>query len=472
MRSLVLIGHGSHHHGESARATQQVAEALRGRGLAGHLPYDEVLEGYWQQEPGLRQVLRTVAYSDVTVVPVFLSEGYVTETVLPRELGLGHQGPVPPGGVVRVLGGRRVRYTRPLGAHPGMADAIAAQARDTLPEGTDPADVTLLLLAARPGNAALEAHAQALRERSQFAGVEVVLESREALTSEGHAASAVPLSEWPSRVEAGQAVLVPFLTHLGKHAAERLQQALAQAAERFPQAPPLHVGGPVGEHPAVAEVVLALAAEGREDERGGDIDQAHAEAWAALRHLAERGGRLGEVLLTPHGGLFELRQTLDEGRATLDLQTVVTPEGLRDLTARDEAGRWRPIRTWRTLPRGWRAVLSAADLRLGLELLYPAVVEESYAHEHRRLYWTPWMSTARRQTGTLARVQRATPDQVDTVAAQVCASCLRTRLWAGHTLGQTIFSGVPGGLPCAEACTVLLAAVRDEVGREAAGSGD
>ena len=82
------------------------------------------------------------------------------------------------------------------------------------------------------------------------------------------------------------------------------------------------------------------------------------------------------------------------------------------------------------------------------------------------------MSTARRQTGTLARVQRATPDQVDAVAAQVCASCLRTRLWAGHTLGQTIFSGVPGGLPCAEACTVLLAAVRDEVGREAAGSGD
>ncbi|MHA0033427.1 CbiX/SirB N-terminal domain-containing protein [Deinococcus sp. PESE-38] len=107
MRSLVLIGHGSHHHGESARATQQVAEALRGRGLGGQLPYDEVLEGYWQQEPGLRQVLRTVAHSDVTVVPVFLSEGYVTETVLPRELGLGHQGPVPPGGVVRVLGAAR-----------------------------------------------------------------------------------------------------------------------------------------------------------------------------------------------------------------------------------------------------------------------------------------------------------------------------------------------------------------------------
>ena len=71
------------------------------------------------------------------------------------ELVPGHQGPVPPGGVARVLGGRRVRSTRPLGAHPGMADVIAAQASDTLPAGTDPADVTLLLLAARSGSAAL-----------------------------------------------------------------------------------------------------------------------------------------------------------------------------------------------------------------------------------------------------------------------------------------------------------------------------
>ena len=456
MRSLVLIGHGSHHHSDSAAAVQQAAERLRGPSTApGRVQncFDEVLEGYWQQEPGLRQVLRTVASSNVTVIPVFLSEGYVTETVLPRELGLGHQGPVPPGGVARVLGGRRVRYTRPLGVHPGMADVIAARATEALPSGTDPRTVTLLL-AARPGTGTPEAHARALSERGLFAAVKVV-----ALTERGDTEAA--LSEWRAHLAAQvgteAAVLVPFFMHAGG----RWQAQLAQA-QGGPGAPALHVSGPVGTHPAVADVLLQLASEGGQEERG-DVDQPHAEAWAALRQLAEGGVRLGEVLLTPHGGLFELRHMLDEGRATADLRTFVTPEGLRDFTERDEAGHYRPVRTWRTLPRGWRAVLGPGDLRLGLHLLYPAAVEESYAHLRHGLHSTPWASTARRQTGALAKVQRATPDEVDAVAARVCAPCLRTRLWAGESLGQTFFSGVPGGLPCAEACSVLLAAVRDEV---------
>ncbi|GGI90900.1 DR2241 family protein [Deinococcus wulumuqiensis] len=459
MRSLVLIGHGSHHHGDSASAVQQAAERLRGP--VGTAPgrvqncFDEVLEGYWQQEPGLRQVLRTVASSNVTVIPLFLAESYLTETVLPRELGLGHQGPVPPGGVARVLGGRRVRYTRPLGVHPGMADVIAARATEALPTGTDPGGVTLLLLTARPGTGTPEAHARALSERGLFADVKVVTLTEPGATEAG-------LSEWRAHLAAQvgteAAVLVPFFAHAGGGWQAQLAQALAG-----PGLPRLHVSGPVGTHPGVADVLLQLAGEGGQEERG-DVDQPHAEAWAALRELAERGGRLGEVLLTPHGGLFELRHMLDEGRAAADLRTFVSPEGLRDFTDRDEAGRHRPVRTWRTLPRGWRAVLGPADLRLGLHLLYPAVVEESYAHAHHNLHCTPWASTARRQTGALAKVQRATPDQVDTVAAQVCAPCLRTRLWAGEVLGQTFFSGVPGGLPCAEACSVLLAAVRDEVG--------
>ena len=129
MRSLVLIGHGSHLNGESAVAAYRYAELIRARGL-----FDEVIEGYWKEEPSLRQVLRTTASTDVTVIPMFISEGYFTETVIPRELGLGHQGPVPPEGIARVIGGRTVRYTLPYGVHPGMADVIVARAREVLPE--------------------------------------------------------------------------------------------------------------------------------------------------------------------------------------------------------------------------------------------------------------------------------------------------------------------------------------------------
>jgi len=87
MRSLVLVGHGSHLNSESAAAVYKYAELLRSRNL-----FDEVVEGYWKEEPSLRQVLRTCTYTDVTIIPMFISEGYFTEAVIPRELWLGHQG--------------------------------------------------------------------------------------------------------------------------------------------------------------------------------------------------------------------------------------------------------------------------------------------------------------------------------------------------------------------------------------------
>lgn len=453
MRSLVLIGHGSRQHAEIA--LQRAAEALRERGV-----FRDVIEGYWQQEPSLRQVLRTTASSDVTVVPMFLTDGYLTETVLPRELGLGFQGEAPVGGVTRVLGGRSVRYTRPYGTHPAMQEVILARAQEAL-SGHRPQETTLVLVGrATPGHSgserALHVHAAGLRERNLFAEVRPLL------------LDSPPTPDHPdwqalqdlTQIDGARVVVVPFLPSEQARSYRWLQE---------------HLGGlnaalsaPVGTHPGVADVLLKLAQEGG---AGGDLDQNHAEVWKTLVNwlqqpgAAQRGLRLGEVLLTPVHGVYDLRHMLDEGRASGDLQTVVTPEGLRDLTAHDDAGHYRPVRTWRTLPRGWRAVLSQADLPLGLHLLYPAVVEETSAYRQHNLHCTPWPSTARRQTGNFAKVQRATPQQVEAVTARLCAHCLRTPLWAGQTLGQTFLDGVPGGLPCAEACMPLVASVRDELNR-------
>uniref|UniRef100_UPI0024300D63 CbiX/SirB N-terminal domain-containing protein n=1 Tax=Deinococcus wulumuqiensis TaxID=980427 RepID=UPI0024300D63 len=90
-RTLVLLGHGSHLNADSAQAVRRHAQAVRERGLFG-----EVIEAYWKEEPSLRQVLRLARFRDVTVVPLFVSEGYFTNQVLPRELGLTWRGPLPP----------------------------------------------------------------------------------------------------------------------------------------------------------------------------------------------------------------------------------------------------------------------------------------------------------------------------------------------------------------------------------------
>ena len=114
--------------------------------------------------------------------------------------------------------------------------------------------------------------------------------------------------------------------------------------------------------------------------------------------------------------------------------------------------------------------MSEADLCRAVHNLYPAVVEESYAHHTHSLRATPWPTTARRQTGIYARVTRATPEQVEEVAKDVCSRCLKTRLWAGEKLACTFFAGVPGGIPCPEACTYFVAEMREEVSGKRGGA--
>ncbi len=471
MRSLVLIGHGSHLNGESAVAAYRYAELIRARGL-----FDEVIEGYWKEEPSLRQVLRTTASTDVTVIPMFISEGYFTETVIPRELGLGHQGPVPPEGIARVIGGRTVRYTLPYGVHPGMADVIVARAREVLPElGPDgPADgieTALIVLGhgtTRNENSSrvIYENAARLRERGLFSEVHALFLDEEPR-----------VTGWADLVRAPRVVIVPFFASEGWHTLETIPEELGLSGVVTPFADTphgpqqVHYARPVGTHAAVAEVILHLAEEARgAGGPGGDTERGHEAAWQAFLTLARRGTRVGELLVTPELGVFEIRNALDEGRPGGDLMTLVTPEGVRDRVRFTDGGEHRPVHTLRSLPRGWRAVLNEADLRRAVHYTYPAVVEETYAHGCHALRPTPWATTARRQTGIYAKVQRAVPEQVERVAERVCAACLRTRLWAGERLTHSFLDGVPGGMPCAEACTFLVAEVRAEVARKKAAS--
>ncbi|AZI43072.1 cobalamin biosynthesis protein CbiX [Deinococcus psychrotolerans] len=461
MRSLVLIGHGSHLNPESAAAVYAYADLLRSHGL-----FDEVVEGYWKEEPSLRQVLRTVRYTDVTVIPMFISEGYFTETVIPRELGLGHQGPVPPSGVARVIGGRTVRYTLPYGVHPRMSEVIVARAHEAYPD-LNAEDTALIVLGHgttrnENSNKIVYQNAERMRQSGKFAEVHAFFLDEEP-----------KITGWQQHVKAKNIVLVPFFASEGWHTLETIPEDIGLTGEvtvferlgTEGQTQTMYYSKPVGTHPAIAEVIVQLAEEAHgASDRGGDLERGHQDAWNAVWQRLSAGPlRIGEVLLRSMSGMVEIRHALDEGKANEGLKTVVTPEGVRDQVRLDEGGEYRPVHTLRNLARGWRAVLSEQDFPRALHFLYPAVVEESYAQHHHALRCTPWAATARRQTGIYAKVQKATPQQVETVASEICGGCLKTRLWADEPLHQTFFDGVPGGIPCAEACTLLVAEVREEV---------
>src|SRR5215470_13830917 len=95
---LLIVGHGSTVNPDSSAPSLAQAAALRARGL-----YREVGVCFWKEEPSLRDALfgfddREI--QEVYVVPNFISEGYFTQTVVPRELELSGRQTRRPGGQV------------------------------------------------------------------------------------------------------------------------------------------------------------------------------------------------------------------------------------------------------------------------------------------------------------------------------------------------------------------------------------
>ncbi|MGH9592142.1 MAG: CbiX/SirB N-terminal domain-containing protein, partial [Bryobacteraceae bacterium] len=81
--ALLLLGHGSTVNADSSAPTYQHAEEIGRREL-----FAEVHVGFWKEEPNFRQALRQTQRRRVYVVPNFISSGYFTEQIIPRELGL------------------------------------------------------------------------------------------------------------------------------------------------------------------------------------------------------------------------------------------------------------------------------------------------------------------------------------------------------------------------------------------------
>src|SRR5437660_11659652 len=109
--ALVIAGHGSTLNPDSSAPTWKHAEEIRSRGVFG-----EVHCAFWKEEPSLRQVLHCVDREDVYVVPNFISEGYFTKSVIPRELGIT--------GATTRIGRHRVKYCEPAGNHPRMTELL------------------------------------------------------------------------------------------------------------------------------------------------------------------------------------------------------------------------------------------------------------------------------------------------------------------------------------------------------------
>src|SRR5213079_3694837 len=132
--ALLIVGHGSTVNPDSSAPTLAHAAEIRRRTV-----FAEVGCAFWKEEPSLRDAVFLFdpeAIREVYVVPNFISEGYFTQTVVPRELELN-------GRITKRSSGQIWKYCEPAGNHASMTDLLLQRALEVAP-GIDPAETSLL----------------------------------------------------------------------------------------------------------------------------------------------------------------------------------------------------------------------------------------------------------------------------------------------------------------------------------------
>ena len=242
MTALVLVGHGSHLNGNSSAPVHAHASAIRRTGT-----FAEVLTGFWKEEPALSRVLDGCTSREVVVVPVFISNGYFTRTVIPREMRLD--------GPVTLRDGQRIRYTGPVGADPSLSDVIIERAREA---GATEDDAIAILGHGTRRDSESEKNVYAMAERVRAA-------------RQFAEAGAIFLDQEPGMLDmleifrARTVVVVPLFIADGWHVGQTIPADLdLEGAETRKGGRIVRYAQAVGTHPSVAAVIERLAGGGEQ----------------------------------------------------------------------------------------------------------------------------------------------------------------------------------------------------------------
>jgi sirohydrochlorin cobaltochelatase len=269
--ALLIVGHGSTENPDSSTPYFEHADEIRSRGL-----FAEVHCCFWKEEPSMREAFYLIDSDDIYVVPDFISEGYFTQDVIPRELSL-----TGPSTEVR---GKNFHYCLPVGIHRSMTDLILKRAKEVAP-GIDPAQTTLIITG--HGTGLNQNSTKAIRDQVDLiaasnAGYAAVLDA--------YMEEAPFIAEWDTLSHTPHVVVVPFFISDGLHSFQDIPVMLgidsevgAAASQReiFRQNPhalrgkTLYYSSAIGTERLLADVILDQVA---------DFDALHRTAAPALSH--------------------------------------------------------------------------------------------------------------------------------------------------------------------------------------------
>jgi len=142
--ALVILGHGTSLNEDSAATVYQHANEIRRRRI-----FTEVREAFWKQSPHVAEVIEGLHTRRVFLLPLFISEGYFSEDVIPRALGFTRR---PGEAFARIISRstRVVVYCQPIGTHEAMTNVILDRAQQIVarfpfPRAPKPGETTLFI---------------------------------------------------------------------------------------------------------------------------------------------------------------------------------------------------------------------------------------------------------------------------------------------------------------------------------------
>jgi sirohydrochlorin cobaltochelatase len=263
--ALVLLGHGSTMNDTAGDVVYQHARELRSRNL-----FAEVREAFWKQDPKIKDVLSSLSADRIFIAPLFISEGYFSDEVIPRELGFKSEGESD-FSRTQQRGSQTLYYCQPVGTHDGLTAVLLERAREVVeknpfPRAPKAKDLTLFIAGHgteqnENSRASIQRQADLIRAQNLYAGVHAVFLEE-----------APKVSECFYLAQTRHIVVVPFFISEGMHTQEDIPVMLGDSKRIVQQRlgmrqPPwrnpterngklIWYSSIVGTHPQVAEVIL------------------------------------------------------------------------------------------------------------------------------------------------------------------------------------------------------------------------
>jgi len=218
--ALVLVGHGSTKNADSAAPVFQHATELRRRKI-----FAEVHEAFWKQEPKVADVVPAISARRIFIVPLFISEGYFSEEVIPRALGF--QLSADPKSRSRPRGSSVEIYCRPVGTHDLMTAVLLARAREVVarfpfPRAPKPKDITLFIAGHgteenENSRQSIERQVELIRAQNEYGAVHAIFMEESPRIGECFALA-----------NTKNLVIVPFFISDGMHTQEDIPMLLGE----------------------------------------------------------------------------------------------------------------------------------------------------------------------------------------------------------------------------------------------------